>query len=751
MGTGLFLGLLVLVGRDSVYGVVRDAVSGRALADVAVVASSGAHVVTDGRGAYALPAADSGSRTLCFTRAGFEPFDVDVAVAAERSLRLDVGLHPLPVTLPPLHVSTPMVAATPESRSAAEIGLRRYTSETLRSDPLASPTDPVLAAASETVDAWTGTGGVPRMHGGSADQNLVLLDGLPVYGLTHLGGRASVFDPDLVGQVDLHGDVPPAEYGGRLSSVIAVDLRPVDPGGLQVAGSASSLALRQSLSTPLGANGSLQAAIGRSYRGVFPGDETQAEQNGFGDALVHASLGGPRDLLSAYFVNGADNLAFGAASGISPVPTQLANGFDWSHQTTGLVWRRDIDARHALTVRAWQARADARIAWSLDSVQERVTSTLREPGVSVQIASGGSGGSGGSVVAGVSLSRPSTSYTLATTSAERAGSAVLALRSAPWLAAAYGEGDWRIGPAAITAGLRAQTAQMGAVFVDPRLSASFELGRGLSAGVGYSQSRQFVQSLRNEESPIGQAFDGELPLAVGSGGLSPASGQQLSAEIALRTGMGSRARLYGYTRSLDGVLAVPAVTGGPFARSVVPAGRGKARGLEAEFARSGARFDLHAVLGIETSRRQLGDAFYAPGALRSRWLLAGAGYHLDDQTAVRLAGTIATGAPTTPVTNTRAWDPAGVLDVGEEIMGSPETAGPLNHARLPTYWRLDAGVIHDWRLRALGQTGALTTSAVLTNLLGVRNPLAYTLDPTGVRRALDFPSRALDLQLSWRF
>jgi Carboxypeptidase regulatory-like domain/TonB-dependent Receptor Plug Domain len=749
MGAGLLLGLLIVTGRDSVYGVVRDAVSGRALADVAVLASSGAHVLTDGRGAYALPAPDSGARTLRFTRAGFEPFDVDVAVPPERSLRLDIGLHPIPVTLPPLRVSTPMVAATPETRPAAEIGLHRYSSATLRTDPLASPTDPVLAAAGESIDAWTGTGGEPRLRGGSADQNLVLLDGLPVYGLTHLGGRASVFDPELVEQVELHTDVPPAEFGGRLSSVIDVGLRPVESGDLRVAGSATSLAVRQSLSAPLGPNGSLQAAIGRSYRGVFPVDRMQAEQNGFGDALVHASLRGPRDRLSGYFVNGADNLAFDAGPRFPAAPTRSANGFDWSHRTAGVVWRHAIDARHELTVRAWDAAADARIAWLTDSIAERVTSTLRAPGIGAQLTSPGLGAS---IVAGVSLSRPSARYVLRSMPAAPAASAepgLLSLSSGPWLTAAYGQGDWRIGPAAITAGLRAQTA-VGAVFLDPRLSARLDMGRSLWATIGYSQSRQFVQSLRNEESPIGQAFDGDLPVAAGSG-IPPASAEQVSAELGCRIGSRSRVQLHGYDRRLDGVLAVAAVTTGPFARSEVPAGRGKARGVEAEFATSGAQLDVHAVIGIESSRRQLETASYAPGGLRSRWVLAGVGYHLDHQTAVRVAGAIASGAPTTPVTSTGAWDAAGVLDLGQEIVGSPETVVPVNQVRLPTYSRLDAGLVRDWRVQALGQAGTLTTSAILTNILGARNPLAYTLDPAGVRRALDFPPRALDLQLSWRF
>lgn len=60
------------------------------------------------------------------------------------------------------------------------------------------------------------------VRGGAADQNLVLLDGGPVYNPGHLLGFLSVFNPDILEKVELiHGGFP-AEFGGRLSSVLNV-------------------------------------------------------------------------------------------------------------------------------------------------------------------------------------------------------------------------------------------------------------------------------------------------------------------------------------------------------------------------------------------------------------------------------------------------------------------------------------------------------------------------------------------------
>ncbi|WP_187632193.1 TonB-dependent receptor [Hymenobacter lutimineralis] len=64
-----------------------------------------------------------------------------------------------------------------------------------------------------------------QVRGGSPDQNLILLDGVPVYNVAHLLGLFSVFNPDAVRTVDLVKGGFPAPYGGRLSSVVDVQLK----------------------------------------------------------------------------------------------------------------------------------------------------------------------------------------------------------------------------------------------------------------------------------------------------------------------------------------------------------------------------------------------------------------------------------------------------------------------------------------------------------------------------------------------
>ncbi|MFT5386448.1 MAG: hypothetical protein ACI81W_003861 [Saprospiraceae bacterium] len=63
------------------------------------------------------------------------------------------------------------------------------------------------------------------IRGGSPDQNLILLDGVPVYNVSHLLGFFSVFNADAIKNVTLTKGGFPARYGGRLSSVLEINMK----------------------------------------------------------------------------------------------------------------------------------------------------------------------------------------------------------------------------------------------------------------------------------------------------------------------------------------------------------------------------------------------------------------------------------------------------------------------------------------------------------------------------------------------
>lgn len=64
-----------------------------------------------------------------------------------------------------------------------------------------------------------------NVRGGSSDQNLILLDGVPVYNVNHLMGFFSVFNSDAIKDVSMYKGGIPARYGGRLSSVLDISMK----------------------------------------------------------------------------------------------------------------------------------------------------------------------------------------------------------------------------------------------------------------------------------------------------------------------------------------------------------------------------------------------------------------------------------------------------------------------------------------------------------------------------------------------
>jgi hypothetical protein len=89
------------------------------------------------------------------------------------------------------------------------------------------------------------------IRGGAADQNLVLLDGAPIYNTSHLFGFLSVFNPDVLDKVEAMNGGFPAEFGGRLSSILNVKSVSRHPTRTSFSGDIGLIASRFFLQQPL--------------------------------------------------------------------------------------------------------------------------------------------------------------------------------------------------------------------------------------------------------------------------------------------------------------------------------------------------------------------------------------------------------------------------------------------------------------------------------------------------------------------
>lgn len=89
------------------------------------------------------------------------------------------------------------------------------------------------------------------VRGGSNDQNLILVEHAPVYNPSHLFGFFSVFNSDAVSNVTLYKSGFPSQYGGRLSSVLDVEMRKGQADSFEIQGGIGLLASRLSLNLPI--------------------------------------------------------------------------------------------------------------------------------------------------------------------------------------------------------------------------------------------------------------------------------------------------------------------------------------------------------------------------------------------------------------------------------------------------------------------------------------------------------------------
>lgn len=95
-----------------------------------------------------------------------------------------------------------------------------------------------------------GTSGL-YVRGGGPDQNLILLDGAPIYNASHLFGFFSTFNADAIKNVELTKGGFPARYGGRLSSVIDITMKEGNMRKYNVEGSIGLVASRILIEGPI--------------------------------------------------------------------------------------------------------------------------------------------------------------------------------------------------------------------------------------------------------------------------------------------------------------------------------------------------------------------------------------------------------------------------------------------------------------------------------------------------------------------
>ncbi len=105
-----------------------------------------------------------------------------------------------------------------------QMGTLKISQKTVKSIPTLLGESDVIKTLQTQPGVSAGTEGLAGMYvrGGNGDENLYMIDGIPLYQVNHLGGLFSAFNAEALKDVDFYKSAFPARYGGRLSSVVDV-------------------------------------------------------------------------------------------------------------------------------------------------------------------------------------------------------------------------------------------------------------------------------------------------------------------------------------------------------------------------------------------------------------------------------------------------------------------------------------------------------------------------------------------------
>jgi hypothetical protein len=471
-------------------------------------------VLTDGAGAYQLVGLAPRRYRVRAGRLGYRADEWELALAAGERRRLDLTLRTDTVLVEGVVVEGRRAVDRERARFETEPGItaRVVGGEQLKVLPGLAEADvlravellPGVVSTSDFSSAF-------HVRGGSADQNLILLDGVPIFNPFHLGGLFGVFNADAIASAELLAGGFGAEYGGRVSSVLNVESNAEAADGLEVMGGVSLLATRVLVRSELpdrlgralgGERGSWLVSARRSYfdqlfRPVFtfPYHLTDLQAN----ATIE-TRGGGRLRFTAYGGSDVLDLSDFSPPGADAEESFLRVRWNWGNRVAGLGWTQPLGE-------AWTA--DARLGYSgfedalgfTDFDDVRFGSRIRQLTLRTDLRRAFAEAStfklGGSL-----------EHLGYRNNAEAGGTQFFGGEGAGVLAATYASVLWNPDPRwVVEPGLRldAWLPRGGArVLLAPRFAAKRFLGEERDAAVKLSLGRytQFLHSLRDEEFPI---------------------------------------------------------------------------------------------------------------------------------------------------------------------------------------------------------------------------------------------------------
>lgn len=247
-------------GRHTVSGYVREAVSGEYLTGVNIyLPATRSGTVTNTYGFYSITLSSTDSVELIFSYIGYTPVNIKVALNKDLELNIEMKSN---IMLKEVTITGEMAERQSETAKMSSVKLQVAQVKNLPSLLGEKDILKVLQLMPGVQKGMEGSSGI-YVRGGGPDQNLIILDDAIVYNASHLFGFFSIFNGDALKSVELIKGGFPARYGGRLSSVLDMNMKEGNKEEWHGEGGIGIISSRLTIEGPLSKNKSSILLSGR--------------------------------------------------------------------------------------------------------------------------------------------------------------------------------------------------------------------------------------------------------------------------------------------------------------------------------------------------------------------------------------------------------------------------------------------------------------------------------------------------------
>lgn len=688
----LLLPLTVAAQRFDIRGTVSDSITGEKIpyANIRIIPlNRGA--AANASGFYLLPNIPPGIHLVTTSAIGYRTLVRRVTVE-QSSLTLNLALAPTSIEL------EEVVVSAEQEREVTKINTSIHVmrQEELRLAPVAVQQD--IFHAFQILPGVVTTSDVSAkffVRGGAGDQNLVMLDGMRIYGPFHALGIFSIFDPDVVSSVEVHTGAFPAEYGGRLSSVIHINTREGRSDRASARTHLNLLSTKLQLEVPVTDH---IRWIASARKSLFPETFKRLTRRNvplsFYDLFLKVSADVPGlHKLSAQVLMSGDDL-------LSDDPAEA--DYTWRNKTMGLSVSGLVADRLFISSSVYVTNFESVRDPKRSRFLTPASTTVKEAAARIEATLYGEAGA--QSMFGVDFSFPKTVFRLVNTAAFQRQSSNSFSEAMMWY-----RYQRPIGSLLIDAGIHTELAKLvekGVRFLEPRISARHPLAGAWNMKASYGRFSQSLITVSNEDDLI-SIFDAWIkvpPYVEPQRAIHYVAGVEgpISGSLA--------ASLQGYYKDFDNLTSYNRDKVRPQDPDYLDGGEATAYGAELLLRFGSPLLDLYGAYSYGWVSVTAGGLTYYPRYdVRHHINLRGA-FRPWRNFELTVRWEFSSGYPFTQTIGfyDRIVLPDPVHTPPEHETGAPYAIlGPKNAARLNPYHRLDAGMTYHFEFgQARGSIGA---------------------------------------------